>query len=108
MDSRGHEVSHLSPWQTSAARLLHALTAKDEPELAAAEVVLLTSPYFVNTGVSAHNNSSREACAHGHADTGKQAECNKSGGAGRLLSEFLVQLIFVCEAGGGRNCSHDE
>lgn len=101
MDS-GHEVAHLPRRQTSAARLLHAFSAKPEPELAAAEVVLQTS----NTGVNAHNRGgSREACAHGHA---KQAECNKSGGAGRLLSEFLVQLIFVSEAGGGHNCSHDD
>lgn len=48
MDS-GHEVAHLPHRQTSAARLLHALSAKPEPELAAAEVVLLTS----NTGVNA-------------------------------------------------------
>lgn len=24
----------------------------------------------------------------------------------RLLSEFLVQLIFICESGRGYNCSH--
>lgn len=63
-----------------------------------------------NTEVNAHYNSGREACPHGHTNTGKQAECNKSGGgeAGCLLSEFFVQLIFVCEAGGGHDCSHDE
>lgn len=43
------------------------------------------------------------------ADTQTQAEGNRSGGGGGcLLSEFFVQLIFVCEAGGGHDCSHDE
>ena len=52
---------------------------------------------------------------HTHARTHTQTECNKSssssrggggGGDGRLLSEFLVELVFVCEAGRGYNCSH--
>lgn len=49
-----------------------------------------------------------------HTHIYKQAytKCNKkssNGGGGvdgRLLSEFLVQLIFVCESGRGYNCSH--
>lgn len=77
MDRGGHEVSHLSALEDELRLVFSLLTAKDEPELAAAEVVLLTPPpplrYFVNTGVNAHNNSSRAACAHGHADTGLNA-----------------------------------
>lgn len=37
----------------------------------------------------------------------KSSSSNGGGGVdGRLLSEFLVQLIFVCESGRGYNCSH--
>lgn len=63
-----------------------------------------------------HNSSSGEggACKHTHIYKQAYTKCNKkssssNGGGGvdgRLLSEFLVQLIFVCESGRGYNCSH--
>lgn len=52
------------------------------------------------------------ACEHTHIYKQAYTKCNKkssNGGGGvdgRLLSEFLVQLIFVCESGRGYNCSH--
>lgn len=68
---------------------------------------------LVNTEVNAHNGSSsreeKNVQTHARAQTHTHThdECNKSsGGDGRLLSEFLVQLIFVCESGRGYDCSH--
>lgn len=99
-----------------AARLLRALSTKPEPEPAAAAVALQIPPVHDSTSPAeaALKETRIPTAAQKRARTdtqpGKQAECNKRGGGegGCLLSEFFVQLIFVCEAGGGHDSSHDE
>lgn len=75
-------------------------------------VVLRTSPppHVHDSTSAAEATRGGNAEKRARTDTQTQTECNKSGGGGGgcLLPELLVQLILVCEAGGGRDCGHDE
>lgn len=55
-------------------------------------------------GVQTHTHIYKQA----YTKCNKKSSSSNGGGGvdGRLLSEFLVQLIFVCESGRGYNCSH--